>query len=82
MHGYSTKDLITSSIISIPKDVNPSISTNNNYREITLFNYICKVIEYAVKHICGKLFYTSDMQFGYKPQHSTMLCSLMYSIRK
>ena len=29
-------------------------------------------------HTCNDDLYTSDMQFGFKPQHSTTMCSLVY----
>ena len=39
-HGYNAKDLILSSIISIPKDMKTSLSSSTNYRGISLFNTI------------------------------------------
>ena len=44
-HGYNAKDLILSSIISIPKDMKTSLSSSTNYRGISLFNAIGKVFE-------------------------------------
>ena len=45
MHGYTTVDLLHSSIISILKDLKASLCNGNNYRGISLFNAICKVFD-------------------------------------
>ena len=44
LHGYTPTDLLKSSIISIPKDVQVSLSNIDNYRGIPLFNCICKLL--------------------------------------
>ena len=77
-HGYNAKDLILSSIISIPNDMKTSLSSSTNYRGISLFNAIGKVFDYAILLISNTCFQTSDMQFGFKQQHSTVMCSLLY----
>ena len=38
IHGYNARDLIVSSIISIPKDMKSSLCSSNNYKGISLFN--------------------------------------------
>ena len=70
IHGYNANDLVLSSIISIPKDIRSSLSSSDNYRGISLFNGICKLFDYVIMHTCNDYLYTSDMQFGFKPQHS------------
>ena len=80
IHGYNANDLVLSSIISIPKDMRSSLSIRANYRGISLFNGICKLFDYVIMHACNDYLYTSDMQFGFKPQHSTTMCSLVYHI--
>ena len=37
-HGYNQRELLLSSIISIPKDIKSSLRDSNNYRGISLFN--------------------------------------------
>ena len=78
IHGDNANDLVLSSIISIPKDICSSLSSSDNYRGISLFNGICKLFDYVIMHTCYDYLYTSDMQFGFKPQHSTPMCSLVY----
>ena len=77
-HGYTPRDLILSTIISIPKDMKSPISNSDNYRGISLFNSISKVFDYAILTLCGDSFSTSEMQFGFKKHHSTVMCSLVY----
>ena len=78
IHGYNANDLVLTSIISIPKDIRSSLNSSDNYRGISLFNGICKLFDYVIMHTFNDYLYTSDMQFGFKPQHSTTMCSLVY----
>ena len=55
-----------------------SLSSSTNYRGISLFNAIGKIFDYAILLISNTCFQTSDMQFGFKQQHSTVMCSLLY----
>ena len=77
-HGYNANDLVLPSIISIPNNIRSSLSSSDNYRGIYLFNGICKLSDHVIMHTCNDYLYTSDMQFGFKPQHSTTMCSLVY----
>ena len=77
-HRYNQRELLLSSIISIPKYMKYSLRDSNNYRGISLFNAVCKVYDHAIIFLCYKKFVTSDMQFGFKANHSTVMCSLVY----
>ena len=77
-HGYTPTDLLKSSIISIPKDVQVSLSNIDNYRGIALFNCICKLYDNVTLLLYGNYLSTSDMQFDYKKGHSTTMCTLIY----
>ena len=70
-HGYYPKELVKSTIISIPKDKSASLSKSTNYRGISLFNSINKLFDYIIIDLCGDTLSTRYMQFGYKPNHST-----------
>ena len=78
MHAHNSKELLLSSILSIPKYIRSSLSDSNNDRGISLYNAICKVYDHAIIDLCYKHFVTSDMQFGFKANHSTVMCSLVY----
>ena len=74
-HGYYPKELVKSTIISIPKDKSASLSKSTNYGDISLVNSINKLFDYIIIDLCGDTLSTSDMQFGYKPNHSTTSCT-------
>ena len=77
-HGYYLKESVKSTIISIPKDKSASLSKSTNYRGISLFNSINKLFDYIINDLCGDTLSTSDMQFGYKPKHSTTSCKTVF----
>ena len=76
-HGHYPTELVKSTIISIPKDTTASLSTSDNYDGISLFNSISKLFDYVIIYICEDMFVTSDMQFGFKSQHSTTMCTVI-----
>ena len=78
IHCYNAIDSVLSSIISTPKDIRSSLGICDNYRGFSLFNGICTLFNYVIIHTCNDYLYTSDMQFGFKPQRSTTMCSLVY----
>ena len=54
-HGYTSTDLLKSSIISIPKDFQVSLSNMDNYRGIDLFNCICKLHDNVTLLLYGNI---------------------------
>ena len=74
-HGYYPKELVKFTIISIPKNKLGSLSKSTNYRSISLFNSIHKLFDYIIIDLCGDTLLTSEMQVGFKPNHSTTLCT-------
>ena len=77
-HGYNPRELLLSLIISIPKDMKSSLRDSNNYRGISLFNAICEVYDHVIIVLCYNKFITTDMQFGFKANHSNVMCSLVF----
>ena len=77
-HGHYRDNLLKSTIISIPKDAKASLSNVDNYRGISLSNSINKVFDYVNIELYQNTVVSSDMQFAYKSQHSTALCSVVY----
>ena len=74
-HGFNPDDLLRSTIISIPKDSWGSLCSSDNYRGISLSNSICKLFDYVFIHMQKDGLQTCDMQFGFKSNHSTVLCT-------
>ena len=55
-----------------------SLHSSNNYRGISLCNALCKLIDLIIIEKCDGYLYTSELQFAYKRDHSTMLCTAVY----
>ena len=77
--------LLLSTIISIPKDIRGSMNSSDNYRGISLYNSNCKLYDYVLLYyyyyiIDLNMDYlkTDDMQFGFKNNNSTALCTTVY----
>ena len=77
IHGHYPTQLLKSTIVSIPKDKTASLSNSDNYRGISMFNSIHKLFDYVIIEICGDGLSTSDMQYGYKNNHSTTMCTMI-----
>ena len=73
IYEYTPSVLLQSTIMSIPKDYEASLSSSDIYRGIYLFNCICKLYDHVILHLFRK-----EMQFGFKEHHSTTLCSLIF----
>ena len=52
--------------------------SNGNYRGISLSNSICKLFDYVFIHTHKGSLQICDLQFGFKSNHSTLLCTVIY----
>ena len=77
-YGFNPKDLLLPTIISIPKDNQGSMISSDNYRDISLSNSICKLYDYVFIDLNMDYLKTDDMQFTFKNNHSTVLCTAVY----
>ena len=75
---FNPDDLLRSTIISIPKNSRGSLCSSDSYRGISLSNSICKLFYYVFIHTHKDSLQTCDMQFGFKSNHSTVLCTAIY----
>ena len=78
-HGYNAADLLETTIVSIPKDPRGCMSSSSNYRGISLCNAICKLYDIIFISKYKQLLYTSDNQFAFKSEHSTSLCTSIFT---
>ena len=73
--SYTADDLFCSCIISIYKDKRGSLNDSSNYRGIALCNALCKFIDlWALSRLETNLI-TSNLQFAFKPNLSTLMCT-------
>ena len=61
IHGHYPRNLLVSTIISIPKDLKSSLCNVDNYRGISLFNSIAKVFDYVFIELCNNQLIATDM---------------------
>ena len=75
VHGYTPSGLLESVVTSIPKDIRGDLCNSDNYRGIALCSALCKLIDIIIIDKYGHLLFTSELQFAFKPEHSTNLCT-------
>ena len=76
-HGFVPNEMLSSTIIPIPKGKNKSINMSENYRGIALSSIIGKVFDRVLLTNHWSVLKSSDMQFGFKPGHSTSKCTFV-----
>ena len=75
VHGYTPSRLLEAVICSIPKDLRGDLCSSNNYRGIALCSALCKLIDLIIIDKYGDKLITSDLQFAFKGEHSTTMCT-------
>lgn len=76
-HGHYADELLLSTVVFLPKDLNKSICNSDNYRGISLYSSLNKIIEWIILLKYKKAFVTSELQFAYKRRHSTTMCTIV-----
>ena len=51
------------------------MSQSDNYRSISMCNFICKLFDVILMKKCDKVLHTSDQQFAFKHIKCTAMCS-------
>ena len=78
-HGYTPSSLLELVINSIPKDLYDMIwgdmCSKDNYRGIALCSALCKLVNILIIEKHGDVLFTSELQFAFKPRHSTNMCT-------
>ena len=78
-HGYNPSLLLHRSIVSVPKDNRDSLVSSDNERGISLVNSMCKLIDIIIIEKCQVYLHTSDLQFSFKSEHSTNMCTAVFT---
>lgn len=76
-HGFVPSELLTSTVIPIPKGHKKSMNSSENYRGIALGSVMGKVFDRIILNQHWNSLKSTDMQFGFKPKHSTTQCSFV-----
>ena len=75
-HGYLPKSVRDCIVVPVAKSGKDQ-SCSQNYRPITLASTLSKVNEHVILLKCGDLLHSSHLQFGFKLQLSTTLCTTL-----
>ena len=76
-HGICLDDFKISILISIPKGARVDKSNASNYRAVALSSILGKIVDIIIIKVQKEELETSDFQFGYKSNSSTIMCSML-----
>ena len=76
-HSYAVTSSIKSSIIPIPKGARANLTDSDKYRSIAISSLLSKLLDYVIIKQQKISLKTSDYQFGFNPESSTILCTTM-----
>ena len=74
-HGVALSGLLLSTMIPVPKDKRASKSDSNNYRAIAISSILGKIFDSIVMKEQYASLITDDLQFGFKENSSTIICT-------
>ena len=74
-HGVAPSGLLLSTMIPVPKDKRASKSNSNNYRSIAISSILGKIFDSIVMKEQYASLITDDLQFGFKENSSTIICT-------
>ena len=77
IHGSVPAEFLVSTIIPIPKNRHASAADSDNFRGIALSSVYCKLFDYAILCKYNERLISSDLQFGFKQNSSTSMCSMV-----
>ena len=78
-HGSSDNMFNSCVIKPRPKNRQKSLSDSSNYRAISLCTVFGKLLDYVILFMISDHIETNSLQFAYKPEFSTSLCSFLVS---
>jgi len=76
VHGAVTDDMSFSTLLPIPKGKNANGTVSSNYHAIALSSVSGKIFDRIVMIRYEEALATSELQFGFKKNHSTVMYSL------
>ena len=77
IHGVTPDSLLMSILVPIPKDRRGNLSSIDNYRAIAISDLLSKILENIIVDSHIDFLHTSDLQFGFKVNSSTSMCSTL-----
>jgi hypothetical protein len=77
VHGFPPESFTISTLVPIPKNKSGDLCDSSNYRAIALSSLLCKVFDWIIIINQTHVLKSSDLQYGFKAESSTVLCSAM-----
>ena len=77
VHGIAPSELLVGTMIPIVKDYRKSRKQSDNYRTLTLGTVLSKVFDLLILKKHNSFFNTSDLQYGFKENSSTVMSAFM-----
>lgn len=78
IHGCCPNDMLTGTLIPIPKNSRASISSSDNFRAICLQSVLCKLMDIVILYKESGTLITSELQFGFKKGLSAGLATSVF----
>jgi len=75
-HGIVVNNMKVSTIKPIPKNIS-NVCDSSNYRSIAVGSVRGKIVDCILLKRSSDYLITSELQFGFKPHHSTNMCTLL-----
>ena len=76
-HGFCPPTFICANIIPIPKGSKANLSDSDKYKSIAIISLLGKILDHIIILKQSEALKTSNYQFGFKANSSTVLCSTM-----
>ena len=70
-------EMLTSYLVPIPKNRKKALSNSGNFRSIAISSIVGKILDHIVLQKHSNVLQTSDLQFGFKSNHSTTQCTFI-----
>ena len=75
VHSVSPHDMLTGTIVPIPKGKRIDLTKSDNFRGICLQSLLCKILDIFMLQKEKSVLYTSNAQFGFKEGHSSTIAT-------
>lgn len=76
-HGIAPDELLLGTMIPLIKDSRGNKQCSDNYRSLTIGTGLSKLLEIVIRNQQGPSLKSSDLQFGFKENSSTTMCTFM-----
>ena len=77
VHGFAPEDMISCTLIPIPKGKNVKATDSGNYRVVASSSIFGRVFDLIFLNKFIDCLCTSEQQFGFKRCHSSNMCTML-----